>query len=533
MLPGGVAVTPDQMMALLMHSYGDDNMRHIQGGGIEIPDFDLTIKGKYEEAADKTKKIRLTRSAIQDIAKKNLTAKEMEFVEAARNYYKNMSQPEINRTAEKLLGHPLAEVKNYWRIVSSKVWMKGNFDVIKYDGTIEGEGWTKERVQAKGTITLVPFSEQVKKDIEAHGRYVGLAIPISNFSKVYGTKTSTYSDGNMDQMDTSSVQAAIREKWGNGALKYIEKMLADIQNPVSTSDTYGRALSKLRGNYAATTLTLNAGVAIKQAASYPTAAAVLGWRPLRKAFARVYELKKKNSKWIAQYSPLMRLRTEGYSSPDLGDIRDQSSAFAKALQSHALDWINDIDVFTVSLLWIASEEYVKETQPNLAPDSESFYRAVGEVHTDVIKLTQPNYSALQRPQVLRSNDSLTRMLMMFKTQPFQNFNILYEAAGMKAAAQRGIKVAGTMKGEQARALKIYWQKKDKEATTALARAISSQLVAALVFSLMQYGWDLFRHKTDKYEKDGLYYVDLACWCTDLDGNYHTECGITVRLPKKP
>ena len=38
---------------------------------------------------------------------------------------------------------------------------------------------------------------------------------------------------------------------------------------------------------------------------------------------------------------------------------------------------------------------------------------------------------------------------------------------------------------------------------------------------------------DKYEKDGLYYVDLACWCEDLDGNFHTECGITVRLPKKP
>ena len=37
---------------------------------------------------------------------------------------------------------------------------------------------------------------------------------------------------------------------------------------------------------------------------------------------------------------------------------------------------------------------------------------------------------------------------------------------------------------------------------------------------------------DKYEKDGQYYVDLACWCEDLDGNYHTECGITVCLPKK-
>ena len=37
---------------------------------------------------------------------------------------------------------------------------------------------------------------------------------------------------------------------------------------------------------------------------------------------------------------------------------------------------------------------------------------------------------------------------------------------------------------------------------------------------------------DKYEKDGAYYVEIALWCEDLDGNYHTECGITLRLPKK-
>ena len=37
---------------------------------------------------------------------------------------------------------------------------------------------------------------------------------------------------------------------------------------------------------------------------------------------------------------------------------------------------------------------------------------------------------------------------------------------------------------------------------------------------------------DKYERDGQYYVELACWCEDLDGNYHTECGVTVRLPKR-
>ena len=37
---------------------------------------------------------------------------------------------------------------------------------------------------------------------------------------------------------------------------------------------------------------------------------------------------------------------------------------------------------------------------------------------------------------------------------------------------------------------------------------------------------------DKYEKDGKYYVDIACWCQDMDGNYLSEVGVTVCLPKK-
>ncbi|MBE6992172.1 MAG: MaoC family dehydratase [Ruminococcaceae bacterium] len=37
---------------------------------------------------------------------------------------------------------------------------------------------------------------------------------------------------------------------------------------------------------------------------------------------------------------------------------------------------------------------------------------------------------------------------------------------------------------------------------------------------------------DKRIENGEHLVDIACWGQDLEGHYHTECGITVRLPSK-
>lgn len=480
-------ITPDMLMSLYMHSFNNENMRHIAEGGVEVPDYDLYMKGRYSDAADKFTKITMQRSYIRKLAADNLTAEELAFCEAAKSYYRNMSKPEINRASELLVGYPVAKVENYWRIVTDRKWSQTQFDQLKFDGTITGEGWQKERVYAKNPIVLLGFSEQLKKDVEAHSRYVGMAIPIRNFNKVYGVTRRSFDDQGNASGYESSVQIAIRQKWGEQANDYIAKMMTDIQNPQRTSDVVSKFLGKMRGNYAAVVLNLNASVAIKQAASYPTAAAEIGWEPLFKALATFPKTKGKSSEFISQYSPLMRLRTEGYGNVDLADIKSRNKQMPKAL-----NWIQMIDVGTVRLLWLASEYYVR-SNTNLQVGSEEYYQEVGRVHTRVIEATQPNYSALQRPQALRADTDLYRTLMMFKTQPFQNFNILYESVGNWRAASLAYKNNPNTENKQNLAT----------AQKRFAWAVSSQLVSSFVFALMQYAWDAFRKKDDKYkDKDG-------------------------------
>ena len=68
----------------------------------------------------------------------------------------------------------------------------------------------------------------------------------------------------------------IGEKWGKETVNYINDLLTDLQTRQRhRSSTMSRALDRMRGNYAGAILTLNPGVAIAQAASLPTAAAVL------------------------------------------------------------------------------------------------------------------------------------------------------------------------------------------------------------------------------------------------------------------
>ena len=495
-----VEITPAMRMALYLHEKNDDNMTHISKSGVKIPNMELYKQGKVKEAYDKGQKVVFTRSMIKEIAS-HMSDQERAFANAVHAYYNGMSRESINEISEKLKGYSIAGVENYYPIDTDGTFLKKEFDSIKRDGSIEGMGFLKERVTgATNPIMLYDMNDTLAKSISQHSKYYGLAIPVRNFQKLWSMQTSRYAD------EKTSVQESLAQNWGKDATNYIAKMMTDLQNGTGLKDdAWGDLLSRARSHYAGAVLNTNASVAMKQAASYPTAAVVIGYAPLIKALKDTSNI---DLDKLAEYTPLLWYRMKGFIDPELGEIGKNGRHIPQAL-----NWIQAIDVATTTKLAKAAMYYVNANNKDLARNTDAWWREVANVYNRIIEETQPNYTMMQRPQILRSDNALTRALNMFKTQPFQNFNILYDAFGNLSAKTREYKAVNSE--ENLKAL--------QDARKTAARAVTSQAISAFIFSLMQFAWDAFRGKLKKY-KDKDDEMTLASWLKGMGINVLSSAG---------
>lgn len=493
-----VEITPAMRVSLWLHSQNDQNLLHMRDGGVRVPDMALYRKGKMADAYAAGTVVKLSPDMARNLWGQ-MTQNERVFAREVQKYFNEVSKPAINEVSRQLKGYDIAEVENYFPIRTDKTFGKAELETLKFDGTIEGMGFLKERQSfAHNPMYLEDANTVVEQAIQMHGKYVGLAIPVRNFGKVWNVSTAVQTEDGQWSSYGDSVQNAVQAVWGKTGYDYITKLMTDLQGGGKQASAWTKTLGKVRSNYAGAVLTLNASVAMKQAASYPTAAAVLGWGPLVKAMGDVGKV---DLDLIAKYTPLQWYRSKGFSTKELGDIQNYGGPMQEFLGKKGLNWIQGIDLATTRKLWKASEYYVRENSPSLRVGSEAYYRAVADIYNRVIEETQPNYTTMQRPQLLRSDDTLMGNLAMFKTQPFQNFNILYDAAGEFRAVMERAKAGNATQAEV------------KAARKNLSRAVTSQVGQLAVFAAMTMAWGMFRGRKDKYEDDE---GNVTLWST-LEG----------------
>ena len=417
-------INPSMRIALYLHSLNNQNMAHIASGGITIPDMRLYKMGRTSEAYAHGQTVKLLPSQIDAITSQ-MTAAEREFAELTHNYFNIVSKQALNDTSLALRGYEVAQVENYFPIKSDSDFLASNFESLVRDGTLEGMGFLKERKNAKNPIMLEAVDSVLTRQIGDTAKYVGMAIPIRNFTGGDGQK------GAYNWItDEGTLTKAVGDTWGSEAKSYIEKLMTDLQN---TKQNGSQLMNAIRGNYAAAVLNFNPAVALGQAASYPTAADTLGWAALAKGLA----MKPADTALIAKYTPLLWYRSKGYVDTDLGNIKNYGGRIARIMGNlPGAKWIQKVDMMTVRQLWNASEAWV-QMNTNLKKGTEDYYRKTAEMFNKTIYQTQPNYTTLQRPQILRSDSEIERSIFMFATQRMQNYNMMYQALGEMAATKRG------------------------------------------------------------------------------------------------
>lgn len=503
-----VPLTHAQLCSLYMHLQNKDSREHLMTGGMVVPDAQLYSKGDVEQAYQKGQLVQLgmlsdgNGEAMADTILNTLEAAMTDYDRAwcadMKEFFGNYTTKLINETSLQLVGYKRATVQNYYPIAVDKAALATEIDGVKLDATIEGRGFLKNRVKSSKPILLEECSSVVQRSLRDTAAYAGLAAPIRDVQKILNAGVET-----RDGVKTLK-NGVIKEQWGTKAVSYLDDLLTDLQTTQRhRSNGVSRMLSKLRGNYAGAVLTLNPGVAIAQAASLPTAAAVLGGDTMASVMPFVKNLSPKQKAAleaeIAQHGDvLLQWRQRGTGKGELQSIGKRETLVQKGMDKvpgWLTGWINGMDEITVAALWEGSKAYVKnhaaEFEGAGETGSPAYWEAVNRTYQKVIEQTQPNYTVMQRAGIQRNPDEMVKTFTMFTTQRFQNAGILIDAVGdWKAQAAR-------YKADASDANKAELQRATKQRD----RAILSQAAQVAVFAMMKIGADFLLHRWDREQDE--------------------------------
>ena len=521
-----VPLTHAQLCSLYMHLKNADSRNHLLAGGLTLPDAKLYHKGDIEAAYQKGQTVMLgslvnkdgtpMADTILQTVQRAMTDYDKAWCRDMEDFFSRYTANLINETSMKLLGYQRATVKNYYPIAVDKTQLATKIEGLKLDATIEGRGFLKNRVKSSQPILLEECNNVVQRSLRDTAAYAGLAAPIRDVQKILNSTVET--EAGIGVLKNK----IIKEHWGSGAADYIDELLTDLQTPGRKARKSSMtALGRLRGNYAGAVLTLNPGVAIAQAASLPTAGAVLGADTMAAVVPFVKNLSGKQraalEAEISQHGDvLLRYRKRGSQGNELSSIGRNLSMLEKGMDrapKWLTGWINGMDEITVAALWEGAKRYVERhaEEFNLSPAqsadggaagsspdrgaesrrSEAYWDAVNKMYQRVIEETQPNYTTMQRAGIQRSDSELVKTLTMFTTQRFQNYGILADAVGDYQAQRARYK---TEASDENRA-------EVQRAGKQLNRAVASQIVQTAVFALMKMGADVLLHRWDREQDE--------------------------------
>ena len=497
-----------QLCSLYMLLRNKDSRHHLMTGGLTLPDAAQYAKGNIERAYQRSQTVMLGTLVNADgtpMADTILQTVQDAMTDYDRNWCKDMEDffgryttNLINETSMKLLGYDRATVKNYYPIAVDRSTLATEIEGVKMDATIEGRGFLKERVKSDKPILLEECQNVVNRSLRDTAAYAGLAAPIRDVQRVLNSTVET-AEGIGVLKDK-----IIGEKWGKETVSYINDLLTDLQTTRrKRSSTMSRALDRMRGNYAGAILTVNPGVAIAQAASLPTAGAVLGADTMAAVLPFVKNFSGKQraavEAEIRQHGDaLLQYRLRGTKRGEMSSIGAHKNLVAKASEAMpaVTGWITGMDEITVAALWEGAKRYVEHHTAEFSEGaaekgSEAYWEAVNKMYQRVIEETQPNYTTMQRAGIQRSDNEFVKTLTMFTTQRFQNYGILADAVG-DYKAQKARYAADQSAENKAEV---------QRAGQGLRQAAASQVVQTAVFALMKIGADFLLHRWDREQDE--------------------------------
>ena len=503
-----VQLTESQIVQLIMSAKREQGRKHLAGGGFVAVDTKRLLKGK---SGAKTKGNIVENTAdtlIDQIVElsNNLSPYAQKWMSLAENLFNNEVTKEVNNTSFMLKGYKIANEKYYIPLMADKDYTATQLEGVSMDKTIENAGFTKAvNVNAGNRIVIDGIDQVINRHIDTVSNYVSLAVPIRNFNKVWNGQTSKYYDSEfLQDIDRQklSVKEVVKNKWGDRAATLIENTVSDLQSSRAGHSEIGGIYNKILSNEISATFLGNLSIVLKQAASYPTAAAVLSSDSLlkgSKGFAYIPSSKRLQALFdeIDEHTGAHYKRRIGMQTEELAALMRSAKGFqGKWLNSelgmlHPAKWIQAMDVQTTAALWIASK-YEIEKSKKFTEGSSEYWQAVTDLYDEVIEYTQPEYDVLHRAEIQKNTNPIARTFSLFQTQPLQNSGLLYDGYREVMWAKQRLSEDNSEVNKEAL----------KQARTKQRKAVWAITSASATFAAFSFlATFLVLHKTKKYRDD--------------------------------
>lgn len=420
-----ITLTNDQIMNLYnLANRGKHSMQHLSVGGVIQPY--IKRDGKLPAIERGTKSIPLTASDVAQITDA-LTDEQIKVAKGLQKIASTMLAKWGNEASMAVYGYNKFTEEHYWPIKSAREAIVQNAE--------RGENMPREirnmgsakalNENASNTLDLGGVFDVFTKNASDMITYSTMLEPMEDINRLFNYRYRD-SAGNLTGKNVKNV---LTDVYGEQALKYWRNLMSDVQNGIAHDDEpITRMIEKFVGRTKAASVGMNARVVLQQPTAFFRAAAIIdpsdmarglvkaptkgnGWKKA-KQYAGIAAIKDSSGFDQAGQYTIMKGILNGADQTFMDKLSDASGA--AAAKADAVTW---------GKIWNACE-YTVQKEGRYEVGSEDFYTRTAEVFSDVIDQSQVVDGILQRTQIMRSGNGLTKQATAFMGEPMKSLNML-------------------------------------------------------------------------------------------------------------
>lgn len=497
----GTQMSKGQMISLYMLSHRKQAQSHLfdefGNGTIRLTDEKSASAGKVKDAINKGQDVQINRAVISEI-ESHLTDVDKDFIKLTKEFFNKIARDAKYDTDMAMFGVSNVDDSNDYipiRVADDQLYKELGNDKFNFTNlfSVYNASFNQDtKPNANNKIVVENIIDIVNRHSKQMSAYYGLAQPVKTFNRLFNKKLE---DGSKLRVEINKVDSSFES--------YVGKLLSDMQGNVKSKEGFDRLVGKVRGWGARAALGFNPKVLASQFVSLPAAAAVgVKYRNLAKGLAMAVS-KKTDFENLTKYAPMLYDRFRDGNNIDVGLLK-QGQGVAKSIDKFTdivTAPIGMIDKFVCGAVWNACLEQTKDNK-NYANYSEEHYKAAAQLTEEAVIKTQANYTALYRPEILRSQSSFLQLTTMFMSEPLQQFSLLASAVDKIRIARTMLKNAKT-DAEKAEAESLF-----KQAKSESAHAISAVVVDTIILALIAQAFKWIKGKEDENKVQG-FLMDFA------------------------